>query len=269
VLERGIYDPTTGTFFTRDPLDGTAGTTTYANPYHYTDNDPANRTDPTGESPDDAGFGLPLPLSQSQTPGSPSCPAGKEPQPTPGSPGTGSSSGSLQCQEPLAPVDFPDPTGILEAQARVLALAAWIGSGSPSPVADAVGTGIAAAQVGRGASIWPCREHEPNGPLALSWRFRLVVLCVGPAVMPSPTADAFTMGHWVFCRLAEHCKMGNSRKALEHEYWHVDQFEQFGDTFMELYALEPARLKGMGKDESGCENRYERPAYQNNEGRCR
>jgi hypothetical protein len=38
----------------RDPLDGVAGTTTETNPYHYVDNDPLNKTDPTGERPADA-----------------------------------------------------------------------------------------------------------------------------------------------------------------------------------------------------------------------
>ena len=46
------YDPTTGTFLTRDPLDGVDGTpTTEANPYHYADNDPLNKTDPLGLRP--------------------------------------------------------------------------------------------------------------------------------------------------------------------------------------------------------------------------
>jgi len=49
----GDYDPTTGTFLTRDPLDGVAGTPTVANPYHYADNDPLNKTDPTGMEPTD------------------------------------------------------------------------------------------------------------------------------------------------------------------------------------------------------------------------
>jgi len=35
-----------GTYGTPDPLDGIAGTTTETNPYHYTDNDPTNKTDP-------------------------------------------------------------------------------------------------------------------------------------------------------------------------------------------------------------------------------
>jgi len=42
------YDPKTGSFTKRDPLDGVPGTTTQANPYHYVNNDPLNGTDPTG-----------------------------------------------------------------------------------------------------------------------------------------------------------------------------------------------------------------------------
>lgn len=41
-------DPTTGTFTSRDPVDGFAGTTTVANPYHYADNDPVGKVDPLG-----------------------------------------------------------------------------------------------------------------------------------------------------------------------------------------------------------------------------
>lgn len=47
-LRNRDYDPTTGTFTTPDPIDGTPGTTTQANPYDYTDNNPINRTDPLG-----------------------------------------------------------------------------------------------------------------------------------------------------------------------------------------------------------------------------
>jgi RHS repeat-associated protein len=42
------YSPGPGTFTKTDPLLGVAGTTTVANPYHYTDNDPLNKTDPSG-----------------------------------------------------------------------------------------------------------------------------------------------------------------------------------------------------------------------------
>ena len=47
-LRNRDYDPSTGTFDRHDPLDGVNGTPTVANPYHYTDNDPLNKTDPLG-----------------------------------------------------------------------------------------------------------------------------------------------------------------------------------------------------------------------------
>ena len=37
------YDPTTGTFLTRDPFGEPIGTTVHANPYAYSRNDPLNR----------------------------------------------------------------------------------------------------------------------------------------------------------------------------------------------------------------------------------
>jgi RHS repeat-associated protein len=52
-LRNRDYDPVTGTFTTRDPVDGQDGTPTEANPYHYVDNDPMNKVDPLGLSPDD------------------------------------------------------------------------------------------------------------------------------------------------------------------------------------------------------------------------
>jgi RHS repeat-associated protein len=56
--ELANYDPTTGTFLTRDPLDGVNGTTTVGNPYAYGYNDPLNMVDPTGMRPtDDALWG--------------------------------------------------------------------------------------------------------------------------------------------------------------------------------------------------------------------
>lgn len=50
------YDPVTGTFITKDPMDGVDGTATVANPYHYADNNPLNKTDPLGLRPGDSQF---------------------------------------------------------------------------------------------------------------------------------------------------------------------------------------------------------------------
>ena len=52
-LHNRTYDPETGTFFTPDPLDTVTGTPTVGNAYHYTDNDPLNKVDPTGLRPHD------------------------------------------------------------------------------------------------------------------------------------------------------------------------------------------------------------------------
>jgi RHS repeat-associated protein len=49
-LRNRDYDPTTGTFLTRDPIDGQPGTPDEANAYDYVGNDPLNYTDPLGLS---------------------------------------------------------------------------------------------------------------------------------------------------------------------------------------------------------------------------
>jgi RHS repeat-associated protein len=52
-LRNRDYNPLTGRFPTPDALDGVDGTPTTANKYHYTDNDPLNKTDPLGLRPED------------------------------------------------------------------------------------------------------------------------------------------------------------------------------------------------------------------------
>jgi RHS repeat-associated protein len=68
-LRNRDYDPATATFTTPDPLDGVNGTTVIANPYHYTDNNPLNKTDPLGLRPGESGAdrGSPPPMSCSPT----------------------------------------------------------------------------------------------------------------------------------------------------------------------------------------------------------
>lgn len=50
-LDHRDYDPGTESFTTPDPVDGTDGTATVANPYHYANNDPLNESDPSGLHP--------------------------------------------------------------------------------------------------------------------------------------------------------------------------------------------------------------------------
>jgi RHS repeat-associated protein len=58
-LRNRLYDPTTGTFLSPDPLDGVDGTPTVASAYHYADNDPLNKMDPLGlRPPTEELFGL-------------------------------------------------------------------------------------------------------------------------------------------------------------------------------------------------------------------
>ncbi|HMS89855.1 MAG TPA: RHS repeat-associated core domain-containing protein [Acidimicrobiales bacterium] len=53
-LRNRDYTPDTGHFTTPHPLDGQPATTTETNPYHYTNNNPTNHTDPHGLSPTDS-----------------------------------------------------------------------------------------------------------------------------------------------------------------------------------------------------------------------
>ena len=57
-----------GVFISRDPLDGQDGTPTVSNPYHYTNNDPPNSTDPSGLRPREIGFGGGLTLLDAPNP---------------------------------------------------------------------------------------------------------------------------------------------------------------------------------------------------------
>jgi RHS repeat-associated protein len=52
-LRNRDLDPTTGRFTTPDQLDGSPGTTTTANPYHYAANNPVAYVDPLGLYPSD------------------------------------------------------------------------------------------------------------------------------------------------------------------------------------------------------------------------
>jgi RHS repeat-associated protein len=246
------YDPTTGTFQTRDPLDGIDGTTTVSNPYHYVDNDPLNKVDPTGLRTWDSTFAVPMPSSIDVP---------------------------LPCLSTvfgicLGPITVPTPStdnGMdkFETVARLAALEAVGQINTPTPATDAEAYNLAINEANLGAAVWVCREQEPNGPPALSWKYHQRVYCVAPArSVSSRGVAAFTLGHFVFCSKTENCEMGHPKphNILEHEYWHVDQWEEFGDSFAALYAMEWANIRDSGGNPDSCDNRYERPAYEHNNG---
>ena len=117
--------------------------------------------------------------------------------------------------------------------------------GNPNPGTDLFASTIA---VGTGGTQRDCAV-SPLG---------IVVRCVENVnIQPSgsPTASGTTYAHWVFCRTV--C----TPSLLAHELVHVAQFEEHGDLFGPMYLAEAA-VHG-----TGCENKYEKPAYQVN-GQC-
>jgi hypothetical protein len=117
--------------------------------------------------------------------------------------------------------------------------------GNPTPGTDLFASTIA---VGTGGTERICATSPLGFP----------VTCVEHVLIQpagTPTAVGTTYGHWIFCR--EVCE----GSLLVHEMVHVAQFEAGGDLFGPLYLLEAAQHG------SGCENKYERPAYQTG-GQC-
>jgi hypothetical protein len=117
--------------------------------------------------------------------------------------------------------------------------------GNPTPGTDLFASTIA---VGTGGTQRLCGTSPSGIPLHCVEHVR-----IQPA--GTPTAVGTTYGHWIFCR--EVCE----GSLLVHELVHVAQFERYGDLFGPMYLLE-AGLHG-----SGCENQWERPAYQTS-GQC-
>jgi hypothetical protein len=118
-------------------------------------------------------------------------------------------------------------------------------AGNPNPGTDLFASIIA---VGTGGTQRICETSQLGIP----------VHCVEHLnVQPSlpPTASGTTYAHWIFCHDA--C-VGS---LLVHEMVHVGQFEQYGDLFGPMYLAEAAQHG------TGCENKYEKPAYQT-DGRC-
>ena len=240
-LQHRDYDPTTGTSTTRDPLDGVSGTTTVGNPYAYGYNDPLNQTDPTGLRASDSDL---------------NCGVGEEAMGTPGSPSLHESTSTVQCVS--VPGTPPDPLmwGInvlakVQPEKAIGAFLALLGASlTPDPFADADAASKAIAAVRTGASFRAgCARSSsalPVGCLENVSRFGSIAFIV------NPDADAYTQAHFVFCR--QRCE----GDLLLHELVHVDQWESYGDGFALMY-LDEARRKG-----SGCDNRFERPAYEKN-----
>jgi hypothetical protein len=113
-------------------------------------------------------------------------------------------------------------------------------AGNPTPLTDLVASSF---RLGTGGTTRACATSGLG----------FTVYCVeNVGFMPSlaPTASGVTFGHWVYCRNV--CQ----GSLLVHELVHVAQFEQYGDTFGPTYLVEAA-LHG-----TGCENRWEKPAYQ-------
>lgn len=118
-------------------------------------------------------------------------------------------------------------------------------AGNPTPGTDLFASTIA---LGTGGTERLCGT-SPRG---------IPVHCVEHVVIQpagTPTAIGTTYGHWIFCK--DVCE----GSLLVHEMVHVAQFEQYGDLFGPMYLLEAA-VHG-----SGCDNKWERPAYQTG-GQC-
>lgn|GEM_PF-6637373 len=136
---------------------------------------------------------------------------------------------------------------VLEGSGRV---GRWIDeriTGSPSPRSDVAARAMAVAleKTVAGAEVLQCGRTFGGR----------AVVCVNnvPQAVPEH-ADAWTLGHFVFCRFE--CSPGSDLVA--HELVHVEQFEKYGDAFVAMY-LKEAALNG-----TTCNNRFEVPAYERN-----
>ena len=113
--------------------------------------------------------------------------------------------------------------------------------GNPTPGTDLFASTIA---VGTGGTQRICATSALGIPVHC-----VEHLNIQPS-LPDFSASGTTFGHWIFCK--DVC-VGS---LLVHEMVHVGQFEQHGDLFGPMYLAEAA-LHG-----SGCDNVYEKPAYQ-------
>jgi RHS repeat-associated protein len=245
-LRNRDHDPTTTQFLTPDPLDGIDGTPTVANPYHYADNDPLNQVDPLGLRAWDQDL---------------ICPSGSSPDRSVTATTRGMYTG---VEEPDIctvkdgwSVDLPSPEEVEEWFAGANARLQEIRSGTPSPIADALGAVKANAEI----------RFSPGaiagGSCGTSVR-GIPIICVFYSLVTGEVqdTDGFTMGHFVFCRVDCEINRDMGTRLLDHEFIHVDQFERWGDGFLPMYLAEAVT---GGRQ---CGNRFEREAYQEVQGEC-
>lgn len=223
-------------------------------PLRHADNDPLNKEDPLGLRAPDAGMQAAALLN---------C-AGGEVITTPGNPSLHQSMGTAQC--------LPwTPGGGLNwipgsEMATLLAFHGYILLHTSSPAAEAAAFPQAVAAIASGADLGICATAVTSvgggfGPLSAD------VLCIWNA--PASTVAAFvvnddalayTQGHYVFCKLKEHCGSPTDVRfpnQLAHELVHVRQWENDGDLFAAKY------LSAEASGNSGqCGNPYEREAYE-------
>lgn len=256
------YDPISGTFLTRDPLDGVTGTTTIANPYAYAYNDPINRQDPTGLRPNDDAFDV-----ATTVPPDPTCPDGQSVLSTPGSPSQHRSSYQI-CGSPDTSDGFVEVVNWLarwNKSAALLAFHANLLLYTSSPLNEGLAYRQAKVAIRSGAALRICAEDGTSvggGHGAI----RTHVMClwnvprfaVG-AFIVNADALAYTQGHYVFCKAKENCGSPSDLRypnQLAHELVHVRQWETYGDAFAGMYLGEEAR-----GNSGQCKNPYEREAY--------
>jgi hypothetical protein len=140
--------------------------------------------------------------------------------------------GALGAVGTLGVVQSPASAGLRPSQSTA--------STNPTPLTDLFssslppltgGTPRACAVSGAGITVH-CVENTPRMPSA------------------DLNASGVTLGHWIYCKGV--C----GGRLLAHEMIHVRQFETYGDTFGPMYLIEAAQHG------DGCDNKYEREAYE-------
>ncbi len=251
-LRNRFYNSSTGQFATPDPLDGIDGTPTVANTYHYTDNDPVNKTDPLGLRPGDDELGLSAFMDMCVN-----VDLALDWPPWQDDPGCSSYYTELTNMTKAELLDAA--IDILQWPASLSADFSMMQNRTPSPIADSLGLVKAAQAFLRGGDPEIC---------GLSPGRSLPVLCISDAGPALDSAQAgLTLGHVLFCATTCGDKFDSSVSITwnvrTHEMVHVGQFDEYGDALLALSKLEDQRVAamGLGGKAALCEHRYERPAY--------